>query len=276
MIRSRPEYFSPLDELAELDFYRQVNPPLLDHCHIHPGQTVVDLGCGTGNVTAMLAQRMQGATGEIIAIDPSPDALELARQKLSRVREPVIRFLRGSAENLSRLVRGRADAVIFCNAIHLVRDKLATLREVAQALKPRGLLAFNSTFFAGAEPPESLQFYRRWMLRALRALKTDYGTAPARGSRAAARQRVSPDEYQLLLDRAGFAVERLEVVQVKVPVAFFRSLSGLSDFMEGVLPGVAYETAGKVLARAATETFQELGLQSSPRGWLLVVAQRQG
>ena len=58
----------------------------------------------------------------------------------------------GKAENLSRFVHRTADAVVFCNAIHLVEDKRRMLHEVSEALHERGLFAFNSTFFEGAQP----------------------------------------------------------------------------------------------------------------------------
>jgi hypothetical protein len=45
-------------------------------------------------------------------------------------------------------------------------------------------------------------------------------------------------------------------------------------WIEGVLPGVPLEAGRESLIEGAREAFQELGLKSSPRNWLLVVASR--
>lgn len=263
-----------LEAFSRHEFYREVNRRLIDRCGLRPGQRVVDLGCGNGAVTALVVERMAGRPGEVIGIDPSEDQLSVARRSITSAGQLAVRFLQGTAENLTRLIRRQVDAVLFFNAIHMVEDKRAVLGQVGRVLRPGGVFAFNSTFYAGAEPPEAEQFYRRWMMRALRTLKSEYHTPPPRGQRAQARRRLTPGEYHRLLGETGFQVRDMEETRVEMPEQGFRDLSTFADFMRGILPGIPYETASQVLCRGLSETFAELQLRSSPRNWLLVVAEK--
>ena len=52
--------------------------PFLDFADVHPGSTVLDVGCGTGTVSLTLAQR--GAT--VVGVDTSDPYLDAARRRL--------------------------------------------------------------------------------------------------------------------------------------------------------------------------------------------------
>lgn len=272
-MRERGSAFT-LEAFSRHEFYKEVNRRLIDRCGLRAGQSVVDLGCGTGAVTSLLVEQMAGESGEVIGIDPSEEQLAVARRSITSVGQLAVRFFQGTAENLTRLLRKQVDAVLFCNAIHMVEDKRNVLGQVGRVLRPGGIFAFSSTFYAGAEPPETEQFYRRWMMRALRILKSEYQTPPPRGERAQARQRLSPDDYRCLLSEAGFQVREMDMARVEMTEEGFRDLSSFADFMSGILPGVPYERASHVLCRGVSETFAELGLSTSPRNWLLVVAEK--
>jgi hypothetical protein len=140
-------------------------------------------------------------------------------------------------------------------------------------LREEGTFSFNTSFYNGAEPPESEQFYRKWMMRALRALKSNYGVLPDK-TRVEARIRLTADDYLRLLEENGFTVRSKEVMTVDMPLSGFEAISEYSLWIEGVLPGVPLEAGRASLIAGAREAFQELGLQTSPRNWLLVVANR--
>jgi len=263
-----------LEHFAEHPFYYEVNRRLVALTGLHKGQRVVDLGAGTGAVTKLLAEQVASRpTAEVIAIEPSETAIEVARRNLENIKGAVIRFVQGGAEMLSQLVKMPVDAIFFCNAIHLVREKELVLQEIRKTLRQEGTFSFNTSFYDGAEPPESEQFYRRWMMRALRALKSRYGVMPEK-TKVEARVRLTADDYQRLLEENGFKIRSQEVVTVDMPLSGFEAISEYSLWIEGVLPGVPLEAGRESLIEGAREAFQELGLTSSPRNWLLVVASR--
>jgi len=262
-----------LDKFAQHPFYQEVNRRLVALTGLRTGQHVVDLGAGTGAVTRLLAEQVKDHGAEVIAVEPSQTAIEVAKRNLENLRDGLVRFIQGSAERLSQVVRGPVDAVFFCNAIHLVEEKELVLNEIKQTLREDGTFSFNTSFYQGAEPPESQLFYRKWMIKALRVLKSEYGISPDK-TKVEARHRLTEAEYVALLEDNGFRIRNREVVQVEMPLSGFESISEYSLWIEGVLPGVPLEAGAASLREGARQAFQELGLKFSPRNWLLVVASR--
>src|ERR1017187_3100306 len=60
---------------------------VLETLPLKGGERVLDAGCGSGRLTEELLGRLPA--GEVVALDPSPERLEQARQRLSRFGEPV-------------------------------------------------------------------------------------------------------------------------------------------------------------------------------------------
>ncbi len=271
-----------LEKFSQNPFYQEVNRRLVALARLRPGQRVVDLGAGTGAVTRLLVAEMAnggslpvGQGAEVIAVEPSATATEVARRNLENIGDAVVRFVQGGAERFSQLVRKPVDAVFFCNAIHLVKEKAAVVQEAYRSLREGGTFSFNTSFFQGAEPPESFQFYRRWMMKALRNLREKEGLFPDRAQRALARQPLSREEYIALVEANGFHVRENEVVPVPMTLKGFEDISEYSLFIEGAMPGVPLESASKALKYGARGAFEELGLETSPRNWLLVVASKE-
>ncbi|UCH09759.1 MAG: class I SAM-dependent methyltransferase [Fidelibacterota bacterium] len=262
------------DAFAQHAFYNNVIRQLVTLANLKPGQRVMDLGAGTGAVTRLLVDKVAGQKGaEVIAVEPSSSALEIARQNLADIRGTLINFVQSKAEQLTDIVSKPMDAIFFCNAIHLVKEKARVVEEIWTSLRKGGVFTFNTTFFEGAEPPESQQFYKRWMLRALRLLKGRYDLSPTR-EKAEARQRLSEAEYEQLVQDHGFNVKSKEMVRVEMPMESFEDISGYELWIRGILPGIPLDIGAKVLKDALAETATELGLAFSPRNWLLMVAQK--
>jgi SAM-dependent methyltransferase len=95
-----------------------------------PGPRVLDLGAGTGKLTATLVEL--GA--EVIAVEPDPAMLAELRRAL-----PSVRALPGSAEAVP-LPDASVDAVLAGNAMHWF-DMNAAGPELARVLEPDGVLA---------------------------------------------------------------------------------------------------------------------------------------
>ncbi len=118
-----------LNVLVEQPALRALLPPLV-------GATVVDLGCGTGDLSLYCAE--QGAES-VLAFDLSAKMLDVARE---RNRHPNVRFVRAAMEDLS-LASGAADVVVSSFALHYVRDYPALVSNVMRWLRPGGALVFS-------------------------------------------------------------------------------------------------------------------------------------
>src|SRR5437879_5823679 len=194
-------------------FFTEVNRWIVERV-IGPGrQKIVDLGCGPGAVTKLILERLGGDARnvEVIGIDPSAPARSQAR---AAIHSKVVEFIEGSAEWVSRIVSS-ADAVVFLNAIHLVPDKAQVIAEIRKALKKDGVFAFNTTFFNGAYVEGTGAFWRRWIVRAVQALR-ERGLDVHHSEHAVARQFLTPQEYSELCVHAGFAPPSVDLVRIEL------------------------------------------------------------
>jgi ubiquinone/menaquinone biosynthesis C-methylase UbiE len=265
------------DAFTRHAFYEDVNRGLVRRAvELLPAAgeklAVVDLGCGTGALTAVLAEtlREHRVDATIIAVEPSAAALAVAERRLAGWAGEV-RFILGDAAELGGLAP--VDAVFFGNAIHLVPDKDELVATIARALVPAGLLAVNSAFFAGAYAPGTEAFYRLWTARALRRLRREHPDARlARGRRAPAMDWLSPDAYAALLGRYGFTVSHCELDEVQMTLRSFQDIGHYWLFIEGALPGAPLPAGAEALGYGAAEAFAELSLRSVPRRWLQLIA----
>ena len=260
---------------ASNPFYSKQNAHLIDMAGVGPGQRIVDLACGTGGVTRLIVGRLRGARNTIIiGIDHSAEMLKLAKKELKDVRDAAIQFVQSRVEQASESIKGTVDTVFLCNAIHYVPDKDALLVDISKTLKPGGKLAFNTSFFSGAHPPETVVFARKWMMKAARSLRREYGLSPTRSEKVESRRQLTPEEYRGLVEGHGFQVEKQEIETVPVPIEGWLDISGFEDFIVGVMPGVPLDKASAALKAGITQTFEELNVEFIPRNWLRVVAVR--
>lgn len=257
-------------------FVQDLNARLVDMADVAPGQRIVDLACGTGVVTRLILERLRGARNSvIIAIDQSATALKQAMEDLKDVRDSAVQFVQSRVEPLSDTVKDSVDTVFFCNAIHYVSDKDALMKEVRKVLKPGGQFAFNTSFFDGGQPPESRTFYRKWMFKASRILRSEYGLSPKSGARKVeARKHLSAEEYSELIESHGLKVVKQEIDLVHVPLEGWLDISSFEDWITGIMPGVPLDKASQALRKGCEQTFRELGIKTVPRNWLDIVAVR--
>ncbi|MFI6867812.1 class I SAM-dependent methyltransferase [Nocardia sp. NPDC050406] len=114
-----------------------IHRTLLRHAGLAPGDTVLEIGCGTGNLT-ILAKDTQPAA-EILGTDPDPLALARAQRKAKD--RTGIRFERGYAQNLP-VPDASIDRMLSAFMLHhLPTDvKAAAAAEALRVLRPGGQL----------------------------------------------------------------------------------------------------------------------------------------
>src|SRR5205807_4383496 len=101
----------------------------------------------------------------------------------------------------------------FLNAIHLVHDKARVIGEVRKVLPKGGAFAFNSTFFNGAYVDGTSKFWRRWIVRAVQAVR-ERGLDVHHTEKATARDFLTPEQYSELCVAAGFCAPAIELMKV--------------------------------------------------------------
>jgi ubiquinone/menaquinone biosynthesis C-methylase UbiE len=273
------EQFS-FEAFASHKFYTEVNRSLVRHAlttitsyPLSDTLSIVDMACGTGAVTRLITEElaMQGRHAHIIGVDPSAEAIRLAQHSIEEMGAKV-EFIQGETKDLATFIQD-ADAAFFCNAIHLIVDKLNAFRQMAAILAPGGILACNSAFYDGTNLEESFRFSRLWVRRAVGWLRKEHPEVRlSREAKATARQWLNPDEYVSLIKQSGFS--SVDVIEERVAMSMdsLRDLGHYWLFIEGALPGVPLAIGAEALGSTVYDVGHELNMAYLPRMWLQIVA----
>ncbi|HSF07435.1 MAG TPA: methyltransferase domain-containing protein [Methylomirabilota bacterium] len=125
-----------------------------------PGETVVDIGAGSG-MDSFLAARAVGPTGRIVAVDMTDAMLERGRENAELTGLRWVEYRRGLAESLP-VADGSADLVISNGVVNLAPDKDQVFREVFRVLRPGGRLQIADIVVHRDIPPAAREDIAIW------------------------------------------------------------------------------------------------------------------
>jgi SAM-dependent methyltransferase len=184
-------YDSSLGYVSSFGFVSAQGSPLVDLLDPQPGEFVVDLGCGTGVLSAEIAAR--GA--RVLGIDGSPSMIEAAIASGRSTQFPGLDFTVGDGHDFT--VSRPYDAVFSNAALHwLSRDPDSVIKCVRLALRPGG------RFVAELGGAGNCAALTSAMLTAWREYGLPEPELPWYFP--------SPGEYALRLERGGFTVRIIE------------------------------------------------------------------
>jgi trans-aconitate 2-methyltransferase len=109
---------------------------LVDELELRGDETVMDAGCGTGQVTAHLLSRLP--EGRVIAVDGSEEMLRVAGERFGD--DPRVSLVRAELE-APLPIDGAVDAIVSTSTFHWVQNHDALWRNLAAVLRPGGVLA---------------------------------------------------------------------------------------------------------------------------------------
>ncbi|KAJ7494848.1 S-adenosyl-L-methionine-dependent methyltransferase [Mycena galericulata] len=189
---------------------------------IQPGMTVVDFGCGTGDLALFLAE-LVGPTGKVIGIEPMQDRVDIATKRATDSPHLNVSFLVGDDVTLLVLITEEVDAVIMNAVFHWIKNKPEALTAIASILRPGGKLGISSGSGAGnplAPKFEALSEY-------------PYGDYPMQG----VPEFLAESELKQQLVAAGFGLVTINTIDHKET---FASRGEMMNWLEATTSGTLW------------------------------------
>lgn len=158
MVIHRARAYDVLVWVLTLGRDRRFREGIVQLGRLGPGDSVLDVGCGTGTL-AIAAKARAGAGAEVCGVDPSPEMIARARRKAVKAGVEV-RFETATAEALPFL-DGTFDMVLSTLMLHHLTEegRQQAVQEIARVLKPGG--RFLAVDIAGATNAKRHGFLRR-------------------------------------------------------------------------------------------------------------------
>jgi protein-L-isoaspartate O-methyltransferase len=112
---------------------------------IGPGQRVLDLGSGVGDVS-MLVARLVGPSGEVVGIERDPHSIARAKTRVAEARLATVSFIQRDASDVESV--RPFDAVVGRLILQFLADPVVVLSHLRQMLRPGGIIAFQEITYS--------------------------------------------------------------------------------------------------------------------------------
>jgi ubiquinone/menaquinone biosynthesis C-methylase UbiE len=128
--------------------------------HLQRGQSVLDVGCGPGTISADIARLV--APGSVTGIDLSHDVIELARRSAEGMDVANLSFQVGDVYDL-QFADSSFDVVYAHQVLQHLSDPIRALREMRRVLAPGGLVAVRDADYGKFTWSPRVPRLERWM-----------------------------------------------------------------------------------------------------------------
>ncbi len=176
--------------------------------HVKPGDSWVDLGCGSG----VLCRELLALGASVVAVDGSRRMLAHAREQMGSEDAGRVNWIQSDVQSIDALKNVAFNGVLCSSVIEYLDRPDALLKEVARILSPGGVLVISL--------PPTLSTVRAFQ-KGIRAFMSMFGKDRFTYL-SVSRLEVSPRAIDRLLQEAGFSVIRSTKFDPILPRALLR------------------------------------------------------
>ena len=112
---------------------------IIGKLNLSGSESVLDIGCGDGKITALMGSLLPGGT--VTGIDSSAPMIALARKKYPPIENPNVSFREMDATRLT--FKNQFDLAFSSTALHWIPDQVSVVQGVDQGLKKSGRIFFQ-------------------------------------------------------------------------------------------------------------------------------------
>lgn len=185
---------------------------LIPKLNLTGNETVLDIGCGDGKVTALLATYLPH--GKVVGIDSSEEMVTLARKNFPQDKHDNLSFLRMDARELT--FREQFDVAFSSASLHWIIDHQTVLVGVRESLDTHGRLLFQMAGKGNAQE----------IIAVLQEMISEDTCEPYFKNFTFPYGFYGPEEYTVWLREAGFKPERVELLPKTMKLKGKEGLAG--------------------------------------------------
>lgn len=244
-------------------------------------EAFLDVATGAGTMVQLVFDNLPESwkKAAVMCLDQSSEALKLAQSKLETTVDK-LKMIHSSVEDMT-IPDQSIDIAVWGNGIHYLseNDQLDSIKRIRKALKPGGLLFFNTAFYEEARPADTLPFYRTQVKNAVHYLR-QHGVSRERSDiKTEAAKFLPRSYYEDLVERAGFKLVDATEFAVEMHREAWEYISAFQQYAAGALRGYPVKDAIEAMRGAVEPALEQHGRRDEDgklfitRKWLAISAE---
>lgn len=244
-------------------------------------EALLDVATGAGTMVQIVFDNLPDSwkTAAVMCLDQSSEALKLAQSRLEKTVDR-LKMVHSSIEDMT-IPDQSVDIAVWGNGIHYLSedDQLDSIKRIKRALKPGGLLFFNTAFYEEARPADTLPFYRTQVKNAVNYLRKRGVKRERSDTKTEAAKFLPKSYYEDLVKQAGFKLVEASEFTLEMHREAWEYISAFQQYAAGALRGYPINEAIEAMRGSVEPALVQHGRPDSdgelfiPRKWLAISAE---